>query len=167
MAPDLTPARWRGTPESIMNESKELPQPKGIETKEVGGGRAVAGYVLGTPERLRIARVVHEANRAYCQSIGDTSQVPFDEAPAWQVESVLNGIDGITSGEIRAPHQSHESWMAQKQKDGWVYGEVKNEKTKEHPCMVPYEALPSEQRMKDYLFFAIVKTLTMDIGGRS
>ena len=42
--------------------------------------------------------------------------------------------------------------------DGWVYGKIKDAELKTHPCCVPYEQLPVEQRAKDYIFRAIVKT---------
>ena len=50
----------------------------------------------------------------------------------------------------------HDAWLADKERDGWKYGAVKNPETKEHPCCVPYDQLPAEQRVKDYLFKAIV-----------
>lgn len=63
---------------------------------------------------VQIAQIVHEANRAYCQTLGDESQVSWDEAPAWQRESAFNGVCGIISGQITKPEQSHESWLAEK-----------------------------------------------------
>jgi hypothetical protein len=36
---------------------------------------------------------------------------------------------------------------------------VKNPDAKEHPCFVPYDELPAEQRTKDYLFQAVVRAL--------
>ncbi len=104
-----------------------------------------------------IAKVVHEANRAYCQTIGDDSQVPWDNAPDWQRSSAVDGIEGILSGRIAHPEQSHESWLAEKQRTGWTYGPVKNAETKEHPCFVPYAELPANQRVKDAIFFGIVR----------
>jgi hypothetical protein len=145
---------------SRIPDAKELPQPQGIETREVGQQRPRGSFVLGTPERMRIARAAHEANRSYCRLVlGDYSQPPFDEAPAWQVQSALAGIDAITLGEVKQPSDSHESWLRQKQAEGWVYGEVKNPATKEHPCMVPYEKLSPEQQVKDHIFFAIVTAM--------
>jgi len=47
--------------------------------------------------------------------------------------------------------------MKQKRDDGWVYGEVKDPERKTHPCMVPYDDLPIEQRAKDTLFGATVR----------
>ena len=49
--------------------------------------------------------------------------------------------------------------MKQKEADGWKYGEVKDADKKEHPCMIPYEELPVEQRAKDYIFKQIVNSL--------
>lgn len=43
---------------------------------------------------------------------------------------------------------------------GWKYGPVKDPERKEHPCFVPYDGLPPEQRAKDYLFRAVVHQLS-------
>ena len=58
------------------------------------------------------------------------------------------------------PSDSHESWLKEKKEDGWKYGKVKDVEKKEHPCFVPYEELPSDQKVKDYVFIAIVDALT-------
>lgn len=42
----------------------------------------------------------------------------------------------------------HETWAAGRIADGWKYGPVRNDSTKEHPCLVPYEQLT--EREKDY-----------------
>ena len=57
------------------------------------------------------------------------------------------------------PQASHESWMAQKIAEGWVYGEVKDPERKTHHCIVPFADLPREQQAKDYLFRAVVHAL--------
>ena len=41
--------------------------------------------------------------------------------------------------------------------DGWVYGIVKDPESKTHPCLVPYQDLPAEQRIKDSLFGLTVR----------
>lgn len=106
-----------------------------------------------------IARVTHEANRAYCAACGDFTQMPWDEAPQWQKDSAILGVSKIASGEITRPEQSHESWFAQKVADGWVYGPLKDPEAKTHPCMVPYAELPKSQRLKDSLFLSIATAL--------
>ena len=106
-----------------------------------------------------IARVAHEANRAYCASIGDHSQKPWDEAEDWQQQSAMAGVLAILGGEVTSPEGSHEGWCNKRHAQGWRWGPVKDTEAKEHPCMVPYELLPEEQRAKDRLFFAIVEAL--------
>lgn len=103
------------------------------------------------------ARAAHEANRAYCIAIGDTSQPSWDDAPDWQKSSARNGVSGALDG--NTPEQSHELWLAEKCETGWVYGEVKNPDKREHPCMVPYAQLPAAQRAKDHLFLAVVRAV--------
>lgn len=106
-----------------------------------------------------IARVCHEVNRAYCASLGDRSQLAWEDAPEWQRQSAIAGVAFTLANPEAKPADSHESWLAEKRRDGWRYGPVKNAETKEHPCFVPYDELPQEQRSKDYLFQAIVRVL--------
>ena len=42
----------------------------------------------------------------------------------------------------------HEVWSKSRIKDGWKYGEVRNDERKETPCLVPYNELPDSE--KDY-----------------
>lgn len=107
----------------------------------------------------QIARVCHEVNRAYCASIGDHSQPIWEDAPEWQQKSAVAGVSFTINNPGASPSASHESWLAEKVLDGWRYGAVKNPDTKEHPCFVPYDELPVEQRSKDYLFQAVVRSL--------
>lgn len=107
-----------------------------------------------------IARVCHEANRAYCISLGDFSQPHWDAAPLWQQESVIEGVQYLMDNELAEPQDSHNSWLEEKRAAGWKYAPVKDADKKEHPCFVPYEELPEEQRRKDYLFMSVVGALT-------
>lgn len=88
-----------------------------------------------------IAQAAHEANRAYCHSLGDYSQ------PAWKfitTEGRAVTIDGVNfhlKNPDVSPKVSHENWMKRKAEQGWVYGEEKSYTKKTHPSMVPYEKL--------------------------
>lgn len=115
--------------------------------------------VLNDEQVAAIAQVCHSANAAYCQTLGDFSQPPFSEAPAWQVESASDGVEAILSGRVTSPEQSHMNWCREKWAAGWRYGPTKDPEAKVHPCLAPYEDLPLEQRRKDALFFAIVRAL--------
>jgi hypothetical protein len=105
------------------------------------------------------ARICHETNRAYCATIGDDSQVPWEQAPEWQKDSARAGVMNCFSHEVM-PSDSHANWLKQKESEGWVYGEVKDAEKKTHPCMRPYRDLPVEQKTKDYLFVAICKVMS-------
>ena len=107
----------------------------------------------------RVATICHEANRAYCATMGDDSQVPWDEAPAWQKETMVEGVIYAWSNPLALPYDSHKSWMKTKQADGWKYGPEKDVKKKLHPCLVPYEDLPKSHRLKDDLFMAVARIL--------
>ena len=106
----------------------------------------------------QIARVCHEVNRAYCEALGDTSQLMWEDAPEWQRVSARMGVDLHTMGDF-GPEASHISWMNQKLDEGWKFGPVKDATKKEHPCMVAFADLPREQQAKDFIFRAVVHAL--------
>jgi hypothetical protein len=106
--------------------------------------------------REDVAKIAHEANRAYCETLGDHSQVPWESAPQWQKDSALTGVNLHVDNPDAGPEASHISWYNEKQKDGWVWGPVKNPDKKEHPCMMPFNQLPLDQQLKDRLFRHVV-----------
>lgn len=105
---------------------------------------------------IGIAKAAHEINRAFCAALGDETQVAWEDAPEWQRASIISGVEMHLANPDATPEQSHESWLAQKLADGWAYGEIKDAEKKQHPCCVPYDQLPPEQKAKDYLFRAAV-----------
>ena len=106
-----------------------------------------------------IAKVAHEINRAYCIAIGDDSQLSWDDAPKWQKDSSINGVEFRIAYPDLCPEDMHNNWWRQKIDEGWVFGPVKDADKKEHPCMVPYSRLNVQQRVKDHLFSQVVDSL--------
>ncbi len=43
----------------------------------------------------------------------------------------------------------HEVWAETRIKQGWKYGEQRNDELKTHPCLLPYEELPEEEKEYD------------------
>lgn len=43
----------------------------------------------------------------------------------------------------------HEVWAAGRMADGWTYGETRDDASKTHPCLVPYEQLPDSEKEYD------------------
>src|SRR4051812_22914098 len=107
----------------------------------------------------QIARICHEANRLYCEDMHHPSILPWSYAPEWQKVSAIEGVKAIMANPHRTPEQSHDGWCLHKLADGWTYGPVKDADKKTHPCLVPYNELPADQRGKDVLFVNIVRAL--------
>ena len=113
-----------------------------------------------TPEQIEdIAAACHEANRAYCQSIGDDTQKPWGSSPKWQRESAIHGVEALIADPNMTPLNSHQNWMQEKLEAGWKHGDVKDAKKKTHPCLLPFDELPEEQRRKDEIFQATASEL--------
>ena len=121
----------------------------------------LAGSRLGVSgiTALVIAQVAHEVNKAFCEAFGDTSQPEWKDAPTWQAESALKGVEFHLANPNAGSEASHQSWYSLKEAEGWVFGEVKDPEAKTHPCMVPFDKLPPEQQAKDFLFRQIVHSL--------
>lgn len=110
-------------------------------------------------KELFIAKACHEANRVWCQANGDNSQKHWQDAEQWQRDSAIAGVNFRLNNPDAPESAQHDAWMADKEKDGWVYGNVKDADKKTHPCLVPFEELPEFQKKKDALFCAIVDAL--------
>lgn len=50
--------------------------------------------------------------------------------------------------EVLAAHV-HGAWVELRQIDGWVYGPIRDDELKRHPCLVSYEALPDTDKAYD------------------
>lgn len=112
---------------------------------------------------LSIARVAHEVNRAYCLSHGDETVPTWEDAQNWQRDSVCRGVELHLANPKVTPEQSHEHWMAQKVKEGWVYGALKDGNAKTHPCILPYAELPEQQKAKDWIFRGTVHAIAREM----
>lgn len=108
-------------------------------------------------DKITVAKLCHEINRAYCISLGDNSQVSWEQSPEWQRKSAVNGVEFHLANPDATFEDSHNSWLKEKVEDGWTFGWVKDPVAKTHPCCVPYSELPKEQQMKDQLFSTVIK----------
>lgn len=43
----------------------------------------------------------------------------------------------------------HEVWSRTRIEQGWTYGKKRDDALKQHPCLVPYEELPEEEKVYD------------------
>ena len=65
----------------------------------------------------------------------DTSDVKLPEELEQLVEQMSKNV--------------HEVWSETRISQGWTYGEQRNDELKTHPCLVPYENLPEEEKEYD------------------
>lgn len=143
----------------------ELPEGAGAaraalrELRELVAALRLAPNVEPAISTELIAKVCHEVNRAYCETVGDTSQLPWEDAPAWQRESSINGVEHARMHPDAKPSDNHDAWLAEKVAAGWRYGPVKDPAKKEHPCLVAFTELPPEQQAKSVLFLAVARAL--------
>ena len=65
----------------------------------------------------------------------DTSDIQLPEELEALVEEMAKNV--------------HEVWAETRIKQGWMYGPERNDKQKKHPCLIPYEELPEEEKEYD------------------
>ena len=49
----------------------------------------------------------------------------------------------------RLAENVHEVWAKARIDEGWTYGEKRDDIHKKHPCLVPYDELPEEEKEYD------------------
>lgn len=115
----------------------------------------------------KLAKICYEANKAYCECLGDFSTLPWDEVK----QSTIAGVNYILNNDNK-PHtltsyDMHEAWLRHKLKEGWKYGPVKDLIKKEHPCCLAYNDLTTEHKQKDELFLDIVRCFSQFVDQNS
>ena len=106
-----------------------------------------------------IAQAVHEINKAFCEQIGDHSLVAWESTTQDIKDIVIAGVQFHLYNPNAGPDASHNQWMANKVAQGWVYGPVKDAAMKQHPCIVPFDQLSLNDRIKDALVMQTVHSL--------
>ena len=56
--------------------------------------------------------------------------------------------EGLLALAEEMARNTHEVWAAGRLAEGWTWGPVRDDALKQHPCLVPYDELPEEE--KDY-----------------
>lgn len=117
------------------------------------------GSKLKPAEAQRIARVTHEAVRAWQTANGQKPAPAWARAPAWMKTSTLEAVYWNTGKDQPTPAARHRQWMQEKLQAGWKLGKRKDARLKTHPLMVPYSQLPEVERRKDALVSAVIASL--------
>lgn len=73
--------------------------------------------------------------QSYVPQPMDTSDVRLPEELSELIEQMAKNV--------------HEVWAQSRISQGWTYGPERDDALKHHPCLVPYEELPEEEKAYD------------------
>ena len=59
---------------------------------------------------------------------------------------------------------THEVWAANRIADGWTFGDHRDDLHKKHPCLIPYDDLPDEEKKYDRLTAINTLKLIVSLG---
>lgn len=105
---------------------------------------------------LVISRTVHEAIRAFQAALGEREAPAWPESGAMQ-ESTHEAVEFALRNPT--PGAQHRAWVESKIRQGWRYGERKDETEKTHPSLVAFEKLSPAEQLKDAILIAVVRAL--------
>ena len=75
------------------------------------------------------------STKKYIPQPSDTSDVKLPQDLELLVEQMSKNV--------------HEVWAETRIQQGWKYGKQRNDELKTHPCLIPYEELPEEEKEYD------------------
>lgn len=74
-------------------------------------------------------------NNNYNPKPVDTSQVELSDELLQLAERMAENV--------------HDVWAATRIAQGWTYGPERHDAEKKHPCLIPYDELPEEEKVYD------------------
>lgn len=90
------------------------------------------------------------------------SEKNYIPAPLDTAEIALSDdLVGLTEEMAR---NVHDVWAQSRLSQGWRYGEARNDREKTHPCLIPYEELPEEEKEYDRRTATETLKLIMKLG---
>lgn len=118
---------------------------------------------LDNDQLVAIARTVHEAVRAWNAAHDKTPLAPWPQAPDWMKSSTMESVLWVLENPDASVSDQHDQWVEQRRRDGWTYGNTRDEALKTHPQIIPFEELSDFERKKD----AIVRSLSLTLAEKT
>lgn len=94
------------------------------------------------------ARRAHDTIAFMCA----TGAPSWSATPEWKKAQCRNGVKWVLNNPEATPADVHNQWVELMVSSGWQYGPEKNEVTKTHPCIVDFDQLSKNDKMKDEIF---------------
>jgi len=113
-----------------------------------------------------IAKAAHEVIRLIAEMHNEPPLPSWEDATEEVRRATLDGVEYIKSRPDCNKSMLHDNWCARKIEDGWTFGETKDAAAKTHPCLVPFDELPSFQQEKDIVFLLTVKAALAEKNSR-
>lgn len=110
-------------------------------------------------KRGLIAAVAYGILGAYSFSVSAVTEPAWDSLTDQEKQPTLARVDMLLANPDSTPEQLHTSWLDKRLADGWTVGSPFDAQKKQHPLCVPYSDLPQEEKIKDYLLYAVVQSL--------
>lgn len=102
----------------------------------------VDGYAFFNTPLVSNTRYIPEQTLIFKDSAAPYIPAPID------TDDVELTTDIMELCELLAKN-THEVWSKTRIKDGWSYGEERNDANKKHPCLIPYEDLSDSEKEYD------------------
>jgi hypothetical protein len=111
-----------------------------------------------------IAKVIHNANKAYVDAIGGRALNPsWEEAREEQRQGLVKAVGG-TIINPQTPEFSHEQWCLAREAEGWTKDLKYDFNRKTHPNLVPFDELTFEEQFKSHLYMGIASIFCGGLG---
>lgn len=93
---------------------------------------------------------MHPSEKNYFPSPLDTAEIALSDDLVGLTEEMARNV--------------HDVWAQSRLSQGWRYGEARNDREKTHPCLIPYEELPEEEKEYDRRTATETLKLIMKLG---
>lgn len=117
----------------------------------------------------KIAQIIHGATAPIGRiACGNPIPVWEDLSVGQRCRAAVAVDDLMRNPHIKEPEDFHDIWANPLYDDGWVWGPVYSLKTKQHPCLVPYDELPDAEKIKDMIWASLIEVFRpFYLGGNS
>lgn len=107
----------------------------------------------------KIAAVCYAAIREWCIQTKQPIDYPWENlSPAYRTHVKIVVARCFADMTVPSGKVLHQRCMKEGMDGGWTYGEVVDKAKKRHPDILPWEKLSMEQRIKEHIFSAVIKS---------
>lgn len=110
-------------------------------------------------QKVQAAKTGHEVTLALKLFFGEEAMPVWDKLPAETKHRNIIGVNAVIENPDITPAEIHQVWVDTMLKEGWRVGPKYDTIKKAHPSLVPYMELEDNQKLKDVLYLAAVKSI--------